>query len=92
MMLLVAYLHLDGFDWVTGLARIRAAALVARDYFSERRVLGIFVNDIICLMMVPSIESGAPHGVETHALPAGGGDSVKHWQRCYDNRQSEIDM
>ena len=45
MMLLVAYLHLDGFfDWVTEwiAARIQPTAFIARDYFSERRVFRIF--------------------------------------------------
>src|ERR1700733_1959222 len=56
MMLLVAYLHLDGFfDWVTEwiVARIRARQLLPAVIFLSGAFSAFFVNDIICLMMVP---------------------------------------
>jgi Na+/H+ antiporter NhaD/arsenite permease-like protein len=56
MMLLVAYLHLDGFfDWVTEwiVARIRPRHLLPAIIFLSGAFSAFFVNDIICLMMVP---------------------------------------
>ncbi|HSZ18593.1 MAG TPA: anion transporter [Candidatus Acidoferrum sp.] len=56
MMLLVAYLHLDGFfDWVTEwiAARIRPQHLLPAIIFLSGAFSAFFVNDIICLMMVP---------------------------------------
>jgi Na+/H+ antiporter NhaD/arsenite permease-like protein len=56
MMLLVAYLHLDGFfDWVTEwiAARIRPRDLLPAIIFLSGTFSAFFVNDIICLMMVP---------------------------------------
>jgi Na+/H+ antiporter NhaD/arsenite permease-like protein len=56
MMLLVAYLHLDGFfDWVTEwiAARIRPRHLLPAIVFLSGTFSAFFVNDIICLMMVP---------------------------------------
>lgn len=56
MMLLVAYLHLDGFfDWVTQwiAARIRPRHLLPAIIFLSGAFSAFFVNDIICLMMVP---------------------------------------
>jgi Na+/H+ antiporter NhaD/arsenite permease-like protein len=56
MMLLVAYLHLDGFfDWVTEwiAARIRPRHLLPAIIFLSGTFSAFFVNDIICLMMVP---------------------------------------
>ncbi len=56
MMLLVAYLHLDGFfDWVTEwiVARIRPRQLLPAIIFLSGAFSAFFVNDIICLMMVP---------------------------------------
>jgi Na+/H+ antiporter NhaD/arsenite permease-like protein len=56
MMLLVAYLHLDGFfDWVTEwiAARIRPRHLLPAIVFLSGTFSVFFVNDIICLMMVP---------------------------------------
>ena len=56
MMLLVAYLHLDGFfDWVTEwiAARIQPRHLLPATIFLSGTLSAFFVNDIICLMMVP---------------------------------------
>jgi Na+/H+ antiporter NhaD/arsenite permease-like protein len=56
MMLLVAYLHLDGFfDWVTEwtVARVRPKHLLPAIIFLSGTFSAFFVNDIICLMMVP---------------------------------------
>jgi Na+/H+ antiporter NhaD/arsenite permease-like protein len=56
MMLLVAYLHLDGFfDWVTEwmVARIQPRYLLPAIIFLSGTFSAFFVNDIICLMMVP---------------------------------------
>ena len=56
MMLLVAYLHLDGFfDWVTEwiAARISPRHLLPAIIFLTGAFSAFFVNDIICLMMVP---------------------------------------
>jgi Na+/H+ antiporter NhaD/arsenite permease-like protein len=56
MMLLVAYLHLDGFfDWVTEwiATRIRPAQMLPAIIFLSGGLSAFFVNDIICLLMVP---------------------------------------
>jgi Na+/H+ antiporter NhaD/arsenite permease-like protein len=56
MMLLVAYLHLDGiFDWVTEwvATRIPSRHLLPAIIFLSGAFSAFFVNDIICLMMVP---------------------------------------
>jgi Na+/H+ antiporter NhaD/arsenite permease-like protein len=56
MMLLVAYLHLAGFfDWVTEfvVARIRPRHLLPTVIFLSGVLSAFFVNDIICLVMVP---------------------------------------
>jgi Na+/H+ antiporter NhaD/arsenite permease-like protein len=56
MMLVVAYLHLDGFfDWVTEwiAARVRQRHLLPAIIFLSGTLSAFFVNDIICLMMVP---------------------------------------
>ena len=56
MMLLVAYLHLDGFfDWVTEwiAARIQPRHLLPAIIFLTGVFSAFFVNDIICLIMVP---------------------------------------
>jgi Na+/H+ antiporter NhaD/arsenite permease-like protein len=56
MMLLVAYLHLDGFfDWVTEwiAARIRPRHVLPAIIFLSGAFSAFLVNDIICLMMVP---------------------------------------
>lgn len=56
MMLLVAYLHLDGFfDWVTEwiAGRIQARHLLPAIIFLSGTFSAFFVNDIICLIMVP---------------------------------------
>ena len=56
MMLLVAYLHLDGFfDWVTEwiAARIQPQHLLPAIIFLTGTFSAFFVNDIICLIMVP---------------------------------------
>ena len=56
MMLLVAYLHLDGFfDWVSEwiAARISPRHLLPAIIFLSGTFSAFFVNDIICLIMVP---------------------------------------
>jgi Na+/H+ antiporter NhaD/arsenite permease-like protein len=56
MMLLVAYLHLDGFfDWVTEwiAARVKPRHLLPTIVFLTGAFSAFFVNDIICLIMVP---------------------------------------
>jgi Na+/H+ antiporter NhaD/arsenite permease-like protein len=56
MMLLVAYLHLDCvFDWVSEwiAGRIHARQLLPTIIFLSGAFSAFFVNDIICLMMVP---------------------------------------
>jgi len=56
MMLLVAYLHLDGFfdwvaEWIT--ARVKPRHLLPAIIFLSGTFSAFFVNDIICLIMVP---------------------------------------
>ena len=56
MMLLVAYLHLDGFfDWVTEwiAARIRPQHLLPTIIFLSGAFSAFLVNDIVCLIMTP---------------------------------------
>jgi Na+/H+ antiporter NhaD/arsenite permease-like protein len=56
MMLLVAYLHLAGFfDWVTEqtVERIKPRHLLPTVVFLTGILSAFFVNDIICLVMVP---------------------------------------
>ena len=56
MMVLVAHLHLDGFfDWVTELAvaRLKPHHLLPTVIFLTGILSAFFVNDIICLVMVP---------------------------------------
>jgi Na+/H+ antiporter NhaD/arsenite permease-like protein len=56
MMLLVAYLRLDGFfDWVTDWISLRILPrhLLPAIIFLSGAFSAFFVNDIICLMMVP---------------------------------------
>jgi Na+/H+ antiporter NhaD/arsenite permease-like protein len=56
MMLLVAYLHLDGFfDWITEwiASRISPRHLLPAIIFLSGTFSAFFVNDIICLIMVP---------------------------------------
>jgi Na+/H+ antiporter NhaD/arsenite permease-like protein len=56
MMLLIAYLHLDGFfDWLTEwiAARIQPRHLLPATIFLSGTLSAFFVNDIICLIMVP---------------------------------------
>jgi Na+/H+ antiporter NhaD/arsenite permease-like protein len=56
MMLLVAYLHLDGFfDWVSEwiAARVRPRHLLPAIILLSGTFSAFFVNDIICLIMVP---------------------------------------
>ncbi|HEX3377331.1 MAG TPA: anion transporter [Candidatus Acidoferrales bacterium] len=56
MMLLVAYLHLDGFfDWVSEwiAARVSPRHLLPAIVFLSGTFSAFFVNDIICLIMVP---------------------------------------
>ena len=56
MMLVVAYLHLAGFfDWVTDLVvtRLKPHHLLPTIVFLSGLLSAFFVNDIICLVMVP---------------------------------------
>jgi len=58
MMLVVAYLHLAGFfDWVTELAvtRLKPHHLLPTVIFLSGLLSAFFVNDIICLVMVPFV-------------------------------------
>jgi Na+/H+ antiporter NhaD/arsenite permease-like protein len=58
MMLVVAYLHLAGlFDWVTEVVvtRLRPHHLLPTVIFLSGLLSAFFVNDIICLMMVPFV-------------------------------------
>ena len=58
MMLLVAYLHLAGFlDWVTDLVvtRLKPHHLLPTVIFLSGFLSAFFVNDIICLVMVPFV-------------------------------------
>jgi len=56
MMLIVAYLHLAGFfDWITELVvtRLKPHHLLPTVIFISGILSAFFVNDIICLVMVP---------------------------------------
>src|SRR5213593_2767368 len=58
MMLIVAYLHLAGlFDWITHLvvARLKAHHLLPTIVFTSGVLSAFFVNDVICLVMVPFV-------------------------------------
>ncbi|MFB3916127.1 MAG: SLC13 family permease [Terriglobales bacterium] len=58
MMLIVAYLHLAGFfDWITELVvtRLRPRHLLPTVIFTSGVLSAFFVNDIICLVMVPFV-------------------------------------
>jgi Na+/H+ antiporter NhaD/arsenite permease-like protein len=58
MMLIVAYLHLAGFfDWVTHfiVRRLRPHHLLPTVIFTSGLLSAFFVNDIICLAMVPLV-------------------------------------
>ncbi len=58
MMLIVGYLRLAGFfDWITGLilARLRPHHLLPAVIFTCGLLSAFFVNDIICLVMVPFV-------------------------------------
>src|SRR5882724_526395 len=58
MMLVVAYLHLAGFfDWVTELVvtRLKPHHLLPTVIFLSGLLSAFFVNDIICLAMVPFV-------------------------------------
>src|SRR5437879_7350237 len=58
MMLVVAYLHLAGFfDWVTELVvtRLKPHHLLPTVIFTSGILSAFFVNDIICLVMVPFV-------------------------------------
>src|SRR5438093_3475130 len=58
MMLIVAYLHLAGlFDWITHLVvtRLRPHHLLPTVIFTSGLLSAFFVNDIICLVMVPFV-------------------------------------
>ena len=58
MMLVVAYLHLAGFfDWITHLVvtRLKPHHLLPTVIFTSGILSAFFVNDIICLAMVPLV-------------------------------------
>jgi Na+/H+ antiporter NhaD/arsenite permease-like protein len=58
MMLIVAYLHLAGFfDWITHLVvtRLKPHHLLPTVIFTSGLLSAFFVNDIICLVMVPFV-------------------------------------
>ena len=58
MMLVVSYLHLAGFfDWVTELVvtRLKPYHLLPSVIFLSGLLSAFFVNDIICLVMVPFV-------------------------------------
>ncbi len=58
MMLVVAYLHLAGFfDWITDLVvtRLKPHHLLPTVIFLSGLLSAFFVNDIICLVMVPFV-------------------------------------
>ena len=58
MMLIVAYLHLAGFfEWVTHLivSRLKPHHLLPTVIFTSGILSAFFVNDIICLAMVPLV-------------------------------------
>jgi Na+/H+ antiporter NhaD/arsenite permease-like protein len=58
MMLIVAYLHLAGiFEWITHLVvtRLRPHHLLPTVIFTSGVLSAFFVNDIICLVMVPFV-------------------------------------
>ena len=58
MMLIVAYLHLAGFfDWITELVvtRLHPRHLLPTVIFTSGILSAFFVNDIICLVMVPFV-------------------------------------
>src|SRR6266699_2809923 len=58
MMLVVAYLHLAGFfDWVTELVvtRLKPHHLLPTVIFLSGLLSAFFVNDIICIVMVPFV-------------------------------------
>jgi Na+/H+ antiporter NhaD/arsenite permease-like protein len=71
MMLLVAYLHLAGFfDWVTQLVvtRLKPHHLLPTVIFTSGVLSAFFVNDIICLVMVPFVLN-ATRGMDVKPLP-----------------------
>src|SRR6266581_9636417 len=58
MMLVVAHLHLAGFfDWITDLVvtRLKPRHLLPTVIFLSGLLSAFFVNDIICLVMVPFV-------------------------------------
>jgi Na+/H+ antiporter NhaD/arsenite permease-like protein len=58
MMVIVAYLHLAGFfDWITHLVvtRLKPHHLLPTVIFTSGVLSAFFVNDIICLVMVPFV-------------------------------------
>jgi len=62
MMLIVAYLHLAGFfDWITDLVvtRLKPHHLLPTVIFLTGLLSAFFVNDIICLVMVPFVLTAA---------------------------------
>ncbi len=71
MMVLVAHLHLDGFfDWVAELAvaRLKPHHLLPTVVFLTGALSAFFVNDIICLVMVPFVLT-ATRRMGVHPMP-----------------------
>src|SRR5213594_225551 len=71
MMLIVAYLHLAGFfDWITELVvtRLKPHHLLPTVIFTSGILSAFFVNDIICLVMVPFV-LGATRRMGVKPLP-----------------------
>jgi Na+/H+ antiporter NhaD/arsenite permease-like protein len=71
MMLIVAYLRLAGFfDWITRLVlvRLKPHHLLPMVIFTSGLLSAFFVNDIICLVMVPFVLS-ATRQIRVRPLP-----------------------
>jgi Na+/H+ antiporter NhaD/arsenite permease-like protein len=71
MMLIVAYLHLAGFfDWITHLVvtRLKPHHLLPTVILTSGVLSAFFVNDIICLVMVPFV-LGATRRMGVKPLP-----------------------
>lgn len=91
MMLVVAYLHLAGFfDWVTELAvtRLKPHHLLPTVIFLSGLLSAFFVNDIICLVMVPFVlKVTGRMGIKPIPYLLAGGDGVKYREHCDHHRQ-----
>lgn len=86
MMVVVAYLHLAGFfDWVTDqiVKRLKPHHLLPTVIFLSGLLSAFFVNDIICLVMVPFVLKAS----QADPLSPGNSDSIKH--RKYGNHHRQ---